>query len=288
MNNVRHLIHSGQAMTQHYSDLAGKRVLVTGASGGLGADMARAFAAQGARVLVHYRTRRSGAEATLAAIQGQGGTAVMIQADLRSEAALEQLADAAWRQWDGLDVLVNNAGVVLKASILDAGAAYWDDTMNINLRAPYLLSRSIAARMIEADIRGVILHNTSIHGHKSVQSFSAYAASKAALESLTQVQALEWAPHGIRVNAFAPGVVPVERTEAALKASAAQWRPHIPLGGFGAPGHISALAVFLASEVSGWTTGQSFVADGGMLARMDMPQRPTPDLPPSPDPIQEP
>jgi glucose 1-dehydrogenase len=275
-------------MKQHYSDLAGKRVLITGASGGLGADMARSFAAQGARVVMHYRTRKSGAEATLDVIRAQGGEAVLMQADLRSEAALEKLAEAAWRQWDGLDVLINNAGVVLKASILDATADYWDDTLNINLRAPYLLSRSVARRMIDAGVRGVILHNTSIHAYKSVQSFSAYAASKAALESLSQVQALEWAPHGIRVNAFAPGVVPVERTEAALKASAADWQPHIPLGDFGNAEYISALAMFLASEASGWTTGQSFVADGGMLARIDMPQRPTPDLPPLPDPVEEP
>jgi glucose 1-dehydrogenase len=275
-------------MKQHYSDLAGKRVLITGASGGLGADMARSFSAQGARVVVHYRTRKAGAKATLDAIRAQGGEAVLMQADLRSEAALDNLAEAAWRQWGGLDVLINNAGVVLKASILDATADYWDDTLNINLRAPYLLSRSVARRMIDTGVRGVILHNTSIHAYKSVQSFSAYAASKAALESLSQVQALEWAPHGIRVNAFAPGVVPVERTEAALKASAADWQPHIPLGDFGSAEHISALAMFLASEASGWTTGQSFVADGGMLARIDMPQRPTPDLPPLPDPVEEP
>ncbi len=274
-------------MRQQYSDLAGKRVLITGASGGLGADMARNFAAQGARVVVHYRTRKAGAEATLAAIREEGGEAVMMQADLRSESALEALVDAAWQQWDGLDILINNAGVVLKASILDAGADYWDDTLNINLRAPYLLSRSIARRMVDSGIRGVVLHNTSIHAYKSVQSFSAYAASKAALESLSQVQALEWAPHGIRVNAFAPGVVPVERTQAALRASAADWQPHIPLGDFGKPEDISALALFLASEVSGWTTGQSFVADGGMLARIDMPQRATPALPPLPDPVEE-
>jgi glucose 1-dehydrogenase len=271
-----------------YPDLKNKRVLITGASGGLGAFIARAFGEHQARVIVHYRTRGQGAEQTAAAISQAGGEAVVLQADLRSEAALNQLADEAWAHWDGIDILINNAGVVLKASALDAGAEYWDDSLNINLRAPYLLSRRIAGRMIERGQPGVILHNTSIHGHKSVAYFSAYAASKAGLESLTRVQALEWAEHGIRVNAFAPGVVPVERTEQALAQAAGAWMPHLPLGRYGEAKDIAELALFLASEASGWTTGQSYVADGGMLSRIDMPRRPQPDLPPLPDPVEEP
>jgi len=271
-----------------YPDLKNKRVLITGASGGLGAAMARAFGEHQAKVFVHYRTREQGAEEMVEAIRQAGGEAIRIQADLRSEAALNRLADEAWAHWDGIDILINNAGVVLKAGILDAGAEYWDDSLNINLRAPYLLSRRIAGRMIEHQRQGVILHNTSIHGHKSVAYFSAYAASKAGLESLTRVQALEWAEYGIRVNAFAPGVVPVERTEQALAQAAGDWMLHLPLGRYGEGKDIAELALFLASEASGWTTGQSYVADGGMLSRIDMPRRPQPDLPPLPDPVEEP
>jgi glucose 1-dehydrogenase len=270
-----------------YPDLEQKRILITGASGGLGAAMARAFGAHGARVIVHYRTRQQGAEQVCSDILDAGSEAVMLQADLRSETALNGLADQAWAQWDGIDILINNAGVVLKSAIQDAEAAHWDDTMNINLRAPYLLSRRIAGRMIDAERAGVILHNSSIHATSSVQHFSAYAASKAALESLGRVQALEWAPYNIRVNCFAPGVVPVERTQQALEAAKDQWMPHMPMGRFGTGDDIAELALFLASNASAWTTGQSYIADGGMLSRMDMPNRPRPDRPAMPDPIED-
>jgi len=270
-----------------YPDLEHKRVLITGASGGLGAAIARAFGAHHAKVVVHYRTRKAGAEQVCTEILASGGEAVMMHADLRSESSLDRLSDNAWDEWGGIDILINNAGVVLKSAILDAEAVHWDDTMNVNLRAPYLLSRRLAEKMIETEQHGVILHNTSIHATNSVQHFSAYAASKAALESLAKVQALEWAPYNVRVNCFAPGVVPVERTQQALEAAKDQWMPHMPLGRYGVGEDIAQLALFLASDASAWTTGQSYVADGGMLARMDMPNRPRPDRPPMPDPIED-
>lgn len=268
-------------------EMKGRRVLITGASGGLGAAMARAFAAQGARVVVHYRTREQGAADTCAAVEQLGGEARMFRADLRSERAIERLAGFALAQWGGLDVLVNNAGVVLKASALAASAPYWDDTLNINLRAPYLLSRAVAAAMAEAGTGGVILHNSSIHARNSVQHFSAYAASKAGLEALCRVQALEWAPDNIRVNCIAPGVVPVERTREVLAAAEGQWRPHIPRGRYGRGEDIAQTALYLCSDAADWITGQSFAVDGGMLARMDMPRREEPPLPPLPDPVED-
>jgi len=264
--------------------LAGKRILVTGASGGLGAAMAEELGAHGARVVVHYRTRGEGAEATAERVRAAGGEAVLVYGDLRAETAIDRVVAEARAPWDGLDGLINNAGVVLKAAIADAGAAHWDDTLNINLRAPYLLSRRAAAAMMACG-GGAIVHNTSIHGHRSVPDFSAYAASKAGLEALMQVQALEWADQGIRVNAVAPGVVPVERTAEALEASREAFLPHIPMGRYGDPTDIARLTAFLCSEAAGWVTGQSFVADGGTLARLDLPRRPKPPQPPAPDPV---
>lgn len=270
-----------------YPDLQGKRVLVTGASGGLGAAMAKAYARSGARVMVHYFSRRDGAERTLASIHEAGGEGALCRADLRSEKAIERLMQETVAAWGGLDVLMNNAGVVLKARVLDAGAEYWDDTLSVNLRAPYLLSRLAARQMIAQGQGGVILHNSSIHARNSVQNFSAYAASKAGLEALAKVQALEWAAHGIRVNCVAPGVVPVERTAEALAAAEPQWLPHLPLGRYGEVKDIAELTMFLSSARAGWITGQAFIADGGMSARMDMPRRPAPELPPRPSPLEE-
>jgi glucose 1-dehydrogenase len=266
-------------------NLADKRALVTGASGGLGAAMAEELGRHGARVVIHYRSRAEGAERTAGRVRAAGGEACTIYGDLRAESAIERVAAEAETVWGGLDILVNNAGVVLKAAVADAGAAHWDDTLNINLRAPYLLSRRVARAMVEAGLPGAIIHNTSIHGHRSVPHFSAYAAAKAGLEALMQVQALEWAEHGIRVNAVAPGVVPVERTAEALAAARESFMPHIPLGRYGDPGDIARLTAYLASEAAGWVTGQSFVADGGTLARLDLPRRPRPPVPPAPEPV---
>lgn len=264
---------------------ANQRILVTGASGGIGAGIARAFGEQGAHVAVHYHTREAGAHATRDHILAAGGNATCLHADLRDPDALDRCFHQALHALGGLDILINNAGVVLKASILDTTAAHWDDTLAINLRAPYLLSRLAAAHWLDhpdAPAPGVILHNTSIHGSMSAENFSAYATSKAALETLTRVQALEWAPT-IRVNALAPGVVPVERQAHILEQTKDRWLPYIPAGRYGTVREMAALALFLCGPDAAWITGQTFVADGGTLARMNLPIRPQPPAPPQPD-----
>ncbi len=268
-----------------HPDLKTKRVLITGASGGLGAAMARAFGACGARVIVHYRSRAAGAEASRQAVLAAGGEARVLQADLRSEAQLNRLAEQAMACWDGLDILINNAGVVLKSSVLDARADHWDDSFAVNARAPYLLSRLVAGQWIERGQPGCILHNSSIHAANSTQWFGIYAATKAAIEAMGKVMALEWAPYNIRVNSIAPGVVPVERTAEALGRAEHLWRPHLPAGRFGTPEDIAGMALYLCSDAASWITGQSFAVDGGMLARIDMPQRPQPPAPPPPQPL---
>ncbi len=121
--------------------LQDKVVLITGASGGIGAGMAKAFAREGATVAVHYHTREAGAHATLNAIMAAGGSGKIFRADLRIEAEIDALVDAVVAQCGRIDCLVNNAGVVLKAYAEDTDAAHWDDTLSVNLRAPHLLSR---------------------------------------------------------------------------------------------------------------------------------------------------
>jgi len=258
-----------------FTDLQNKRVLVTGSSSGIGAGIAKAFSEYGARVAVHFNGNRHGAMATADSIDGES---LLLKADLSQESEAQTLLDDIRLAWGGLDILINNAGVVHKASILDTDADDWDRTLNINLRSPYLLSRLAAKQWIENGEKGCILHNTSIHGSRSVEFFSAYAASKAALNSLTAVQALEWAEHGIRVNALAPGVIPVERTEEVLDKTQDMWLPYIPLGEYGTPHDISNLALFLCSDAAKWITGQVMVCDGGTLARMNLPKRKKADL----------
>jgi glucose 1-dehydrogenase len=253
--------------------LRDQRVLVTGASSGIGAGIARAFGACGARVMIHYRSTEAGAARTAADVIAQGGEAMTVQADLRDEAAIEQLFGQVDTAWGGLDILVNNAGIVHKGSALETTAGQWDETLNINLRAPFLLSRQAARRMIAAGQGGNIVNITSIAGTRSAESMAAYAASKAALDALTRILALEWAPAGIRVNAVAPGVVPVERQQERLYAATEMWMQHIPLGRFGEPADVAALVVFLCSDAASWITGQTYICDGGALARSNSPRQ---------------
>ncbi len=255
-----------------------KVVLITGASGGIGAGMAKAFAREGAVVAIHYRTRKTGAQQVLDAISAAGGRATLFYADLRVEEEINQLVNAVVAEFGRIDCLVNNAGVVLKAYAEDTDAAHWDDTLGVNLRAPHLLSRA-ALPYIPAG--GSVIHNSSIHAKNTVQNFAAYAASKAGLEALAKAQALEWAEKEVRVNCIAPGVVPVERTQAVLEAAKGEWLPHIPQQRYGTVEDIAEMTLYLASQQAAWVTGQSFVVDGGMACRMDMPKRGRMPLPES-------
>ena len=153
--------------------LRDQRVLVTGASSGIGAGIARAFGACGARVMIHYRSTEAGAARTAADVIALGGAAMTVQADLRDEAAIEQLFGQVDTAWGGLDILVNNAGIVHKGSALETTAGQWDETLNINLRAPFLLSRQAARRMIAAGQGGNIVNITSIAGTRSAESMAA-------------------------------------------------------------------------------------------------------------------
>ena len=260
--------------------LQGKVVLITGASGGIGAGMAKAFAREGAVVAIHYRTREAGAQQVFDAIKDAGGQAAPFYADLRLETEINRLINAVVAQFGRIDCLINNAGVVLKAYAEDTDAEHWDDTLSVNLRAPHLLSRAALPYIPKG---GSVIHNSSIHAKNTVQNFAAYAASKAGLEALAKAQALEWAEKGVRVNCIAPGVVPVERTQAVLEAAKEDWLPHIPQQRYGCVEDIAEMTLYLASQQAQWVTGQSFVVDGGMACRMDMPKRGRMSLP---DPVE--
>lgn len=188
--------------------LKGKRALVTGSSGGIGAGIAKRLAAEGVDLLLHYHTRRDGAIATKQAIVDAGGTCSgIIISDFRSPAAISQIFDIVDEIWkEGLDILINNAGVVTKMASDDDNEelSVWRETMQVNLHAPLQLSRLAKRRMKNG---GVIVNVSSIHGERSVEYMTAYAASKAALDSLTRGLALEYASDNVRVNAIAPGVV---------------------------------------------------------------------------------
>ena len=273
--------------------LEGKRALVTGSSGGIGAGIALALAARGASVLVHYNSRYAGAKQTCAAIAkqaqgadgGKGGSCEgIIQCDFRSPEAIDTMMDYIGEHcWGGqpLDILVNNAGLITKMASDDDDDALsaWHETMAVNLHAPLQLSRLAYRQMKKANSGGVIINVSSIHGSRSVEWMTAYAASKAALDSLTRGLALEFADDNVRVNAIAPGIVPVERTAAVLSTKEAQdmWTPHLPVGRMGSVEEIGEATVQLCTNQ--WMTGTVLSIDGGMMARANMPFRPRPPVP---------
>ncbi len=262
--------------------LAGKSALVTGSSGGIGKAIALELASHGANVLVHCNTRFDGAKATQSAILASGGQcAGIVKCDFRSPLAIRGMfSDLESLLPDGLDIVVNNAGVVSKVPLEDEDdeLSNWHETLQINLHAPLQISKLAVEQMMKKG-SGVIINVSSIHGQRSNEYMAAYAASKAALDSLTRTMAIEYASLGIRVNAIAPGVVPVERTADFFSKpeNVENWTKHIPLRRVGTVENIAQAVVPLITN--DWVTGTVWDVDGGLMARTNMPSRERPTKP---------
>jgi len=264
-----------------------KRALVTGASGGIGKAIALELGRQGCReVVVHYHTRQQGALDTVQQLEALGCQAEAVQCDFRDPVALSSMMRGLHTEWEqGCDILVNNAGVVSKVALEDDSDALtaWHECMAVNLHAPRLLSHLAVEQWKNKPEGSVILNVGSIHGEKSNEYMGAYAASKAALESLTRTMAIEYASYNVRVNCIAPGIVPVERTLKAVYDSngdltemAEGWRSKIPLRQLGTVEHVAQACMPLISNE--WVTGAVWQVDGGMMARANMPERARPLL----------
>jgi len=256
-----------------YQELSDKRILVTGSSSGIGAGIAKSFAKYHTKIILHYNSNYDGVIETQKAICVLGSQAEIIQGDFRQEAHAPKFFSDAVACFSGVDILINNAGVIPQKNISDTDITLWKETFSINLHFPFLLSQLFANRLIETEKFGTILNISSIHGNQTCENFSAYASSKAALNTLTKVQSIEWAKHNIRVNTIAPGVVEVERNKSGLQEKQALWTQQILLGRYGTTHEIGELAVFLSSNAAAWITGQTFTIDGGMTARGHFPTR---------------
>jgi 3-oxoacyl-[acyl-carrier protein] reductase len=249
------------------SDLEGKRVLVTGASTGIGAAVARGFAAQGAHVAVHYNSSDTAARAVVAEIESAGGRAIMLQADVRSVEACTQLVQEAAAALGGLDVLVNNAGGVVKRHPLrDIDDALYDEIVHLNARSVFACSRA-ALPIMEAAGGGCIISTTSLAARNGGGSKSTlYAASKAFVSNFTRGLAKEAGRSAVRVNAVAPGVIdkpgrmktmPAHQVEGAVKLT--------PMRRLGSVEECVGAYLFLASDrMAGFITGQIIEVNGGL------------------------
>ena len=243
----------------------GKAVLVTGASSGIGRACALALGREGASVVAAGRRADRLAE-VVREIEGAGGRAAATTGDVRDCAQAGAVVAAALKAFGRLDALVNAAGVIGNGSVIDGSLEEWDRVMNSNLRSVALMTRAAAKPLIEA--RGSIAIISSVAGMRPYAGLAAYCVSKAAVDMFTRCAALDFAPHGVRVNAVNPGVVVTElhtvsSAIADYPAFLERSKTTHPLGRVGRPEEIAALVLFLMSDEAGWITGDTVSIDGG-------------------------
>lgn len=247
-------------------DLTGRSAIVTGAGRGLGQAIAVGLAEAGADVLLV--TNRTPAEETKRRVEAAGRRAVAVQADVGDRGRLAGIADAALDAFGKIDILVNNAGIIRRAPAAEHAYADWQEVLDVNLNAVFVLSQTVGRTMI-AQGAGKIINVASMLSFQGGINVPGYAASKHAVAGLTKALANEWAPKGIQVNAIAPGYMSTDNTEALRNdpVRSRQILERIPAGRWGADEDLAGPAVFLASRASDYMNGHVLCVDGGWMVR---------------------
>jgi NAD(P)-dependent dehydrogenase (short-subunit alcohol dehydrogenase family) len=248
---------------QERFSLTGRKAVVTGASKGIGAEIARVFADAGADVVAVARDRE-GLEETAGAVRALGRRCLTVMADLGTPEGAGAAARAALEAWGTIDILVNSAGIARVAPALDLSLADWEATMAVNLRAPFLLAQALAPGMI-AQRWGKIINISSQTGVIALDDHAAYAASKGGLNALTKSLAAEWARHNVQVNAICPTVIltPMGREVWGPPGKSAPMIAATPLRRFGEPVEVADLALYLASPAAELVNGAIVMIEGG-------------------------
>jgi NAD(P)-dependent dehydrogenase (short-subunit alcohol dehydrogenase family) len=239
--------------------------IVTGSDSGIGRATAVALARDGHDVGITYSRDDAGAQATAEEVRGLGRRAEVRHLDLTVAADVQPAVEALAQALGGLDVLVNNAGTGSSTPFLEMPLEKWDDVLAVDLTGAFLASQAAARLMVAAGRGGRIVNVTSVHEHVPLEGSAPYVAAKHGLGGLTKVMALELARHGITVNAVAPGEIATPMTGQEDEDPRDAERPGIPAGRPGDAREVADLIAFLASPAAGYTTGASFVVDGGML-----------------------
>lgn len=245
-------------------DLTGTATLVTGASGTIGRGIAVRFAEAGSAVVVHHHRNRAGADAVVREIEAAGGAATALAADLADDAACHELVHAA-AAWAGrLDTLVNNAGIQPVEALPSMPAASWRTMLETNVTSAFNCTQ--AAAEVMAGHGGAVVHIASIEAARPAPGHAHYSSAKAALVMHARAAALEYGPHGIRVNSVSPGLVDRPGLATDWPDGVARWRRAAPLTRLGAATDVANACVFLASPLAAWITGHDLVVDGGVSA----------------------
>ncbi len=251
--------------------LENKVAIVTGGARGIGLAIARRFLGEGARVVIADIDDEVGSQAVTDL--GQYGAVRFVECDVGERLDVRNLITATDEAFGGIDVLVNNAGILHAADFLEIEEADFDRVIRINLKGTFLCGQAVARHMVER-IRsggrpGAIVNLSSVNAVFAIANQVPYSVSKGGINQLTKVMALALAAHGIRVNAIGPGSIMTEMLETMLNEDDAARRrilSRTPLGRIGEPGEIAAIAAFLASDEASYITGQTIYADGGRLA----------------------
>ena len=248
--------------------LAGKVALVTGGSRGNGRAIALGLAREGADVAVNYVGHEAEARSAVAEIEALGRRALAVRADTARGDEVARLVEEVTGHFGRIDVLVNNAGVLTRTPFLELGEAEWDRVLAVNLKGPFLVGQAVARRMVAQGGGGAIVNVSSINQFIASPNLAHYCASKGGVGALTRSMALELAPHGIRVNAIAPGLIETDmnRNDIARDDFREARLARIPLKLIGRPEDLVGVVVLLASDEARLSTGATFTVDGGVTA----------------------
>ena len=254
-------------MSPRLFSLDGRVALVTGASRGIGAGIAKALAAAGADVAVHGNATPP--EATCEAVRGLGRKAVALIGDMADAATPDRLVAETVKTLGRLDIVVNNAGIIRRGPTVDTSDADWHAVIDVNLHGVFRLCRAAGRHMLAVGQGGKIINIASLLSFQGGLNVPAYAASKSAVAGLTREMSNEWAGKGINVNAIAPGYFRTDNTEALQKDETRnrQILERIPAGRWGETSDLDGASVFLASRASDYVNGQILAVDGGWLGR---------------------
>lgn len=247
--------------------LKGKIAIVTGGNSGIGKAIALELAREGAQIVIDYVSHPEATEALEAQIAELGQRAIGVKADVSQLGDLRELFTAAVKEFGRVDILINNAGIETRSSILDTSEAQYDKVLSINLKSAFFATQLAAQQMIKQDSGGRIINISSVHEDWPMPGNTAYCLSKGGMRMLTRTAGVELAPHKILVVGVAPGAVATPINQSTLESPEllAKLNNAIPLGRMADPAEIARLVAFLASDAASYVTATTVTADGGIM-----------------------